>query len=61
MLNNNNNKNNNNNDISEFKYLGCVFEESGTDGVECSRKVANGRRVADDLVLSGKSEDLRVF
>ena len=29
----------------EFKYLGCVLEESGTDGAECSRKVASGRMV----------------
>ena len=32
--------------VSEFKYLGCVMDESGTDGVECSRKVASGKRVA---------------
>ena len=32
--------------VSEFKYLGCVLDESGTDGAECSRKVASGRRVA---------------
>ena len=32
--------------FSEFKYLGCVLEESGTDGAEGSRKVASGRRVA---------------
>ena len=25
--------------VSEFKYLECVLEESGTDGTECSRKV----------------------
>ena len=30
--------------VSEFKYLGCVFDESGTDQAECSRKVASGRR-----------------
>ena len=29
----------------EFKYLGCVLEESDTDEAECSRKVASGRRV----------------
>ena len=29
----------------EFKYLGCVLDESGTDGAECSRKVVSGRRV----------------
>ena len=32
--------------ISEFKYLGCVLDESGTDGAECNRRVASGRRVA---------------
>ena len=32
--------------VSEFKYLGCVLDESGTDGAECSRKVEweEGRR-----------------
>ena len=30
---------------SEFKYLGCVLDESSTDGAECSRK-ASGRRDA---------------
>ena len=23
--------------VSEFKYLECVLDESGTDGAECSR------------------------
>ena len=32
--------------VSEFKYLGCVLDKFGTDGAECSRKVASGRRVA---------------
>ena len=32
--------------VSEFKYFGCVLDESGTVGVECNRKVASGRRVA---------------
>ena len=32
--------------VSEFKYLGCVLDKSGTDEVYCSRKVPNGRRVA---------------
>ena len=26
--------------LSKFKYLGCVLDETGTDGAECSRKVA---------------------
>ena len=34
---------------SEFKYLGCVLDESVTDKAECSRKVASGRRVADAI------------
>ena len=32
--------------VSEFKYLGCVLDESGKDEAECSRKMASGRRVA---------------
>ena len=32
--------------VLEFKYLGCVLDESGIDEAECHRKVANGRRVA---------------
>ena len=32
--------------VSEFKYLGCVLDESGVDRAECSRKVASGRGVA---------------
>ena len=30
----------------EFKYLGCIFDESDTDEAKCSRKAASGRRVA---------------
>ena len=36
-------------DVSEFKYLGCVLDDSGTDEAECSRKVASGRRVAGGI------------
>ena len=32
--------------VSEFKYLGCVLDESGTYEAQCSSKVASGRRVA---------------
>ena len=35
--------------VSKFKYLGCVLDESGADGAECSRKVASGRRMADTI------------
>ena len=38
--------------VSKFKYLGCVLNESGTDGAESSRKVASGRKVAGDKVPS---------
>src|SRR5678815_352953 len=41
--------------VSEFKYLGYVLDEKGTDDAECSRKVVNGRKVAGaikSLVLS---------
>ena len=32
--------------VFEFKYLGCVLDESGTDKAEYSRKVPNGKKVA---------------
>ena len=32
--------------VLEFQYLRCVLDESSTDGAECIRKVASGRRVA---------------
>ena len=32
--------------VSEFRYSGCVLNESGTDWAKCSRKVASGRRAA---------------
>ena len=32
--------------VPEFKYFGCVLNESVTYGAECSRKVGRGRRVA---------------
>ena len=32
--------------VLEFKYLGCVLDESCTNEADCSRKVASGRRVA---------------
>ena len=38
--------------VSKFKYWGYVLVEAGTDGVECSRKVASAIRslvIARDL------------
>ena len=29
----------------EFKYFGCVLDESGTDEEECSRKVSSGPKL----------------
>ena len=31
--------------VSEFKCLGCVLDESGTDEAECIRKMTSGKRV----------------
>ena len=46
--------------VSEFKYLGCVLDESGRDGVECSRKVSSGRRVVGAIrSLVNASRDLQ--
>ena len=35
--------------VSEFKYLGYVLEESGTNEPESSRKVASRRRVIGEI------------
>ena len=34
---------------SEFKYLGCVLDESGTDQAKCSSMVVSGGGVAGAL------------
>ena len=46
--------------VSEFKHLGCVLDESGTDGVECSRKMARGMRVAGAIRFLVKDRDLQL-
>ena len=46
--------------VSESKYLGCVLDESGTDGAECSRKVASGRRVAGAIRSLVNAKDLQL-
>ena len=46
--------------VSEFKYLDCILNESGTDGAECSKKVANGRRVAGAVKSLVNVRDLQL-
>ena len=46
--------------VSEFKYLGCVLNESGTYESECSRKVVSGRRVAGAIRTLGNAMDLQL-
>ena len=46
--------------VFELKYLGCVLDISGTDGAECSRKVASGRRVAGDIRSLVNARDLQL-
>ena len=46
--------------VSEFKYLRCVLDKSGTDEAECSRKVASGRRVAVTVRPLINARDLRL-
>ena len=45
--------------ISEFKYLGCVLGEAGTDGAESSRKVTSGKRVASAVRSLVNGRDLQ--
>ena len=46
--------------VSEFKYLGYVLDKAGTDGSECSRKVASGRRVAGAIRLLVNARDWQI-
>ena len=45
---------------SGFKYLGCVLDESRTDGAEYSRKRVSGSRVADAIMSLVKTRDLQL-
>ena len=49
--------------VSEFKYLGCILDESGTDGAEYSRKAASGRKVAGAIMflVNGRNLQLSVL
>ena len=46
--------------VREFKYLGCVLDESSTYGAVCSRKVASGRRVAGAIRSLVNAKDLQL-
>ena len=46
--------------VSKFKYLGCVLDESFTDGAECCRKVASRRRVAGAITSLVNAMNLQV-
>ena len=46
--------------ISEFKYLVCVLDESGTDGAECSKRVSSKRRVAGAISSLVNGRDLQL-
>ena len=46
--------------VSEFKYLGCVLDETGKDGAECGRKVVGGRRVASAIRSLVNARDLQL-
>ena len=46
--------------VSEFKYLGCVLEESGTDGAECNRKVTSRKRFVGAIWSLVNSRDLQL-
>ena len=40
--------------------MGCVLDKSGRDEAECSRKVANGRRVAGAIRSLVNARDLQL-
>ena len=45
--------------VSEFKYFRCVLDKLSTDGVECIRKVVNGRRVENAIKFLVNVRDLK--
>ena len=47
--------------ISEFKYLGWVLDEAGTDGAKCIRKMASGRRAAGAIRSLVNVRDLQLL
>ena len=46
--------------VLEFKYLGYVFDKSGTDGAEYSSKIAIGNRVASAIRSLVNAKDLQL-
>ena len=46
--------------VLDFKYLGCVLGESGTDEAECSTKVASGRKVSGAIRFLVKALSLQL-
>ena len=46
--------------VSEFKYLGYIYDKSGIDGAECSRKVASRSRVAGVIRSLVNAKDLQI-
>ena len=46
--------------VSEFKYLGFVLDELGTNVAECSRKVASERKVAGAIRSLINARDLQL-
>ena len=45
---------------SNFKYLGCILDKSGTYGAECSRNVASGMRVESEIRSLVNARDLQL-
>ena len=46
--------------VSEFKYMGCVLDESGTDEAKCTRNLASGRRVTNAIRFLVNATDLQI-
>ena len=46
--------------VFEFKYLGCVLDEAGTDGAECIRKVSSGKTFAGVIRSLVNARDLHL-
>ena len=46
--------------MTEFKYLGCVLDESGKNDAECLRKLVTGSKVAGAIRFLVNARGLQI-
>ena len=46
--------------VSEFKYLGCVLDEIGSDDAECRKKMGNRMKIASVISSMANARGLQL-